>query len=224
MEKEEPSNKLAIFEDAEIRRILVGNDWYYSIVDVVGALTDSTNPRRYWSDLKDKMINEEGFELYDIIVQLKLESKDGKKYATDCGDNEGVLRIIQSVPSKKAEPFKKWLAKVGNERLEEIDQPAKAIERGQLYYQLKGYSPEWIQTRLAGIETRHTFTETLKESGIKESYEYAILTNEMYKSTFGFDASEYKNYKSLGKKESLRDNMTPLELALRYSVKQHQKS
>jgi len=209
----EPTNKLAIFEDSEIRRIIVGDEWYYSVVDVIGALTDSSNPRRYWSDLKDKMTKEEGSELYDIIVQLKLISNDGKKRATDCTDNEGILRIVQSVPSKRAEPFKKWLATVGSERLEEIDQPAKAIERGKLYYNLKGYSPEWIQTRLAGMETRHTFTDALRESGVNESYEYAILTNEMYKSTFGFDTNEYKTFKKLNKKDSLRDNMTPLELA-----------
>lgn len=205
-------NKLAIFEDKEIRRILVGEDWYYSVVDVVGALTDSDNPRNYWSTLKARE-EDNGVELSTICVQLKLESKDGKKRLTDCADNEGILRIIQSIPSKKAEPFKRWLAKVGAERLEEIEQPAKAIERGKLYYQMKGYSPEWVQTRIAGIETRHSFTDTLKDSGIKEGQEYAILTNEMYSSWSGFTAGEYKQHKGLGKKESLRDNMTPLELA-----------
>ncbi len=212
LKKEEKSNRLAIFEDKEIRRILVGDEWYYSVVDVISALTDSSNPRRYWSDLKDKIQKDEG-ELYEIIVQLKLPSKDGKKYATDCVDNEGILRIIQSVPSKKAEPFKRWLARIGAERIEEIEQPAKAIERAKGYYIEKGYSPEWIQTRIAGIDTRVTFTDKLKESGIKEGYEYAVLTNEMYQSWSGFSAAQYKEHKGLNKKDSLRDNMTPMELA-----------
>lgn len=204
------SNRLVIFEDAEIRRILVGEDWYYSVVDVIRALTDSNNPRRYWSDLKKKEME---VQSYDFIVQLKLLSSDGKKYKTDCADNEGLLRIIQSVPSKKAEPFKRWLARVGAERLEEIEQPGKAIERAESYYLAKGYSKEWVQTRIAGISTRNTFTDALKSSGIKESYEYAILTNEMYSSWSGFSAAEYKEHKSLRKGDSLRDNMTPLELA-----------
>lgn len=209
-QKRTPSNRLAIFEDSEIRRILVGDEWYYSVVDVIKALTDSSNPKRYWSDLK---IKENGIQSYDFIVQLKLKSSDGKKYSTDCADNEGLLRIVQSVPSKKAEPFKQWLAKVGAERIEEIHQPAKAIERAKGYYIDKGYSPEWVQTRMAGIDTRHTFTDSLKEHGINEGYEYAILTNEMYQSWSGFSAGQYKEHKGLNKKDSLRDNMTPMELA-----------
>ncbi len=208
--EEQQSTRLAIFEDTEIRRILVGDEWYYSVVDVISALTDSNNPRRYWSDLKSSELQ---FQTYDFIVQLKLLSKDGKKRLTDCADNEGILRIIQSVPSKKAEPFKRWLAKVGAERIEEIEQPAKAVERAEGYYLAKGYNKDWVQTRIAGISTRHTFTDTLKESGIEEKYEYAILTNEMYSSWSGFTAREYKVHKGLKEKESLRDNMTPLELA-----------
>jgi len=205
-----PSNRLALFEDSELRRILVGDDWYYSVVDVIKALTGSSNPKRYWSDIKNK---ENGTQSYDFIVQLKLESSDGKKYSTDCADNEGLLRIIQSIPSKKAEPFKQWLAKVGAERIEEIEQPAKAIERGKGYYIEKGYTNNWVQTRIAGIDTRNTFTDTLKGHGIKENYEYAILTNEMYQSWSGFSAIEYKKHKGINKKGSLRDNMTPMELA-----------
>jgi DNA-damage-inducible protein D len=204
------SNRLAIFEGSEIRRILVGDEWYYSVVDVIGALTDTKNPRRYWSDLKNK---ESEIQTYDFIVQLKLESPDGKKRLTDCADNEGMLRIIQSIPSRKAEPFKQWLARVGAERIEEIEQPGKAIERAKGYYVTKGYTPDWIQSRVAGIEARVTFTDKLKESGIKEGYEYAMLTNEMYSSWSGYTASEYKQHKGLGQKDSLRDNMTPMELA-----------
>lgn len=177
-------NRLAIFEGSEIRRISVDDEWYYSVVDVIKALTDSDNPRNYWSMLKAREL-ENGVELSTICVQLKLISSDGKKYLTDCADNEGVLRIIQSVPSKKAEPFKRWLARVGKERLDEIEQPAKAIERARGYYIAKGYTPEWVQSRIAGIETRVTFTDKLKESGIKQGYEYAILTNEMYQSGLG---------------------------------------
>lgn len=206
------TNRIALFEGDEIRRILVDDEWYFSVVDVVAALTDSANPRNYWSTLKKRSL-ENGVELSTNCVQLKMLSADGKKYKTDCSDTEGMLRIIQSIPSKKAEPFKQWLAKVGKERLEEIEQPAKAIERAKGYYSTKGYSPEWIQTRTASIETRISFTDKLKDSGIKKGYEYAILTNEMYQSWSGLSAIEYKEHKGLGKKESLRDNMTPMELA-----------
>lgn len=185
------TNKLAIFEDTEIRRILVGDEWYYSVVDVVYALTSSSNPRNYWSMLKKRELRH-GIELSTNCVQLKLPSRDGKKYLTDCADNEGILRIVQSVPSKKAEPFKRWLAKLGAERIEEIEQPARAIERAKGYYLQKGYSPEWVQTRIAGIDTRINFTDSLKERGIKQGYEYALLTNEMYKSWSGFTAKEYE--------------------------------
>lgn len=210
--KKTTENKLAIFEDTEIRRILVGDEWYYSVVDVVSALTSSSNPRNYWSTLKKRELKY-GIELSTNCVQLKLPANDGKKYLTDCADNEGILRIVQSVPSKKAEPFKRWLAKVGAERIEEIEQPAKAIERAKGYYVQKGYSPEWVQTRIAGIDTRISFTDSLKERGIKPGYEYALLTNEMYKSWSGYTAKEYKEHKGLSSKESLRDNMTPMELA-----------
>lgn len=206
------NNRLAIFEDMEIRRILVGDEWYYSVVDVVKVLTDSSNPRNYWSTLKKRELAN-GVELSTNCVQLKLTAADGKKRPTDCADNEGILRVIQSVPSKKAEPFKRWLAKVGKERLDEIEQPAKAIERAKNYYLAKGYTPQWVQTRIAGIDTRITLTDTLKESGIQKGHQYAILTNEMYKSWSGFSAIEYKTHKGLNKNDSLRDNMTPLELA-----------
>jgi len=151
--------------------------------------------------------------LYENIVQLKLESKDGKKYLTDVADTETIFRIIQTIPSPKAEPFKRWLARIGKERLDEIEQPALAIERAKGYYIAKGYDEKWVETRTASIDARHNFTDALKDSGIKEGYQYAILTDEMYKSTFGLSAQDYKKHKDLGNKDSLRDNMTPLELA-----------
>lgn len=213
MSKKKESSKIAIFEGEEIRKSSVDGEWYFSIVDVIAILTESRNPRRYWSDLKRSLDNEGFNQSYENIVQLKLVSSDGKRYPTDVADTETMLRIIQSIPSKKAEPFKRWLARVGKERLDEIEQPGKAIERAKGYYTAKGYSAEWIQTRTTGIETRHTFTDKLKDSGIKEGYQYAILTDELYKSSFGLTSSEYKAHKGLDKKDSLRDNMTPLELA-----------
>jgi DNA-damage-inducible protein D len=211
MAKKKEISKLAVFEGQEIRRIIVDDEWYYSVVDVVAALTDSNNPRSYWSKLKERELESE-VQLSTICLQLKVKSSDGKKYLTDCTDNEGLFRIIQSIPSKKAEPFKRWLAKLGKERLEEIEQPGKAIERAKNYYILKGYNKQWVETRTAGIEMRHEFTDALKSKKIKDK-EYGILTNEMYRSTFGMGAIEYKNYKELSRTDSLRDNMTPLELA-----------
>jgi len=210
IEKSE-SSKLAIFEGEQIRRTLVNEEWYYSIEDVVQALTDTIDVKGYVKDLRrrDESLSEGWGQ---IATPLPFKTKGGVQ-KINCADTEGVLRIIQSVPSKKAEPFKMWLAKVGKERLDEIEQPAKAIERAKNYYTAKGYKPEWIQTRIAGIDTRITLTDTLKESGIKQGYEYGILTNEMYQSWSGFNAEQYKKHKGLDKKESLRDNMTPMELA-----------
>ncbi len=210
--KKQESNKIAIFEDKEIRRITIDGEWYFSVIDIIGVLSESSTPKRYWSDLKIQL-ESNGFQPYENIVQLKLLAKDGKKRITDVADTETMFRIIQSIPSKKAEPFKRWLARIGKERLDEIEQPAKAIERAKGYYVAKGHNPEWIQTRTVGIETRNSFTDTLQESGIKEKYEYAILTDEMYKSWAEFNTYEYKKHKNLTKNDSLRDNMTPLELA-----------
>lgn len=209
------NNKLALFEEKEIRRTWEKGKWYFSVVDVVFALTDSKNPRRYWSDLKIKL-SDEGYDiqLYDFIVQLKLESTDGKKYKTDCADTEGILRIIQSIPSKKAEPFKRWLAKVGSERIEEIQNPELAMDRMKELYEKKGYSKSWINMRERGIATRHNLTDEWKERGISKGIEYAILTNEIYKSGFGITAKEYKDIKGLHESENLRDSMTNIELAL----------
>lgn len=209
------NNKLALFEEKEIRRAWEEGKWYFSVVDVVFALTDSKNPRRYWSDLKIKL-RDEGYDIqsYEKIVQLKLESTDGKKYKTDCADTEGILRIIQSIPSKKAEPFKRWLAKVGSERIEEIQNPELAMDRMKELYEKKGYSKSWINMRERGIATRHNLTDEWKERGINKGIEYAILTNEIYKSGFGVTAKEYKDIKGLHESQNLRDSMTNIELAL----------
>lgn len=209
------NNKLALFEEKEIRRTYQEGKWYFSVVDVVFALTGSKNPRRYWSDLKIKL-SDEGYDiqLYDFIVQLKLESTDGKKYKTDCADTEGILRIIQSIPSPKAEPFKRWLAKVGSERIEEIQNPELAMDRMKELYEKKGYSKSWINMRERGIATRHNLTDEWKERGISKGIEYAILTNEIYKSGFGVTAKEYKDIKGLHESENLRDSMTNIGLAL----------
>ena len=209
------NNKLALFEEKEIRRTWEKGKWYFSVVDVVFALTDSKNPRRYWSDLKIKL-SDEGYDiqLYDFIVQLKLESTDGKKYKTDCADTEGILRIIQSIPSPKAESFKRWLAKVGSERIEEIQNPELAMDRMKELYEKKGYSKSWINMRERGIATRHNLTDEWKEQGISKGIEYTILTNEIYKSGFGVTAKEYKDIKRLHESENLRDSITNIELAL----------
>ncbi|MBO6662773.1 MAG: hypothetical protein JJ909_02100 [Roseivirga sp.] len=211
LSKTADSNKLAIFEDTEIRRVLFDEEWFYSIEDVVKALTDSKNPKGYVKDLRRR--NETLSEGWgQIATPLPIMTKGGRQLI-NCANNEGLLRIIQEIPSKKAEPFKRWLARLGAERIEEIEQPAKAIERAKGYYLQKGYTQEWVQTRIAGIDTRVSLTDSLKERGIKPGYEYAVLTNEMYKSWSGYTAKEYKEHKGLSSKESLRDNMTPMELA-----------
>ncbi len=213
------SNKLEtisnLFEGKEIRSVWdsTKEDYYFSVTDVISALTDSKIPKRYWSDLKRKLI-EEGSQLYENIVQLKMTSKkDGKNYLTDTLDTKGILRLIESVPSSKAEPFKLWLAKMGSDRIDEIFDPEIAINRAINYYRNRGYSDKWIERRLKGILDRNKLTDIWKENGIKGNFEYAILTNEIYKSWSGMKASEYKEYKNI-RKESLRDNMTDMEIAL----------
>lgn len=187
--------------------------WYFSIIDIIETLTGSNNPRRYWSDLKRKLLKEGFNQLYEIIVQLKLESSDGKKYITDCADTEGLLRIIQSIPSPRAEPFKVWLAKVGYERIEETEDPEKAFDRAMETYLKKGYSRNWINQRLKSIEVRKELTDEWESRGVKKGLEYAILTDEITKAWAGLTTKEYKDFKDL-KKEGLRDNMTNLELVL----------
>lgn len=207
-------NKLKIFENKQIRTLWNADeeDWYFSVVDVISVLTDSSNPRKYWSVLK-KRLKTEGSELTTICSQLKMQSADGKYYKTDCLNTKGVLRLIQSIPSPKAEPFKVWLAKVGAERLDEIADPEKAIARGVGYYRKKGYPQDWINQRMLSVTVRNELTDEWNSRGITESKEYAILTNEMTKAWSGLSVKEYKEFKNL-KKESLRDNMTDLELIL----------
>lgn len=204
-----------LFEDKEIRSIWdsENEEYYFSVVDIIGALTNANIPRNYWSDLKRKL-SVEGSQLHENIVQLKMKSKkDGKSYLTDTLDTKGVLRLIESVPSPKAEPFKLWLANLGSERIDEVFDPEIAINRAVNYYRNKGYTDEWIKARLTGIVDRFKLTDIWKEGGITKPMEYAMLTNEIYKGWSGMKASEYKELKGL-RKESLRDNMTDIEVAL----------
>ena len=204
-----------LFEDKEIRSIWdsKNEEYYFSVVDIIGALTNANIPRNYWSDLKRKL-SVEGSQLHENIVQLKMKSKkDGKSYLTDTLDTKGVLRLIESVPSPKAQPFKLWLANLGNERIDEVFDPEIAINRAVNYYRNKGYTDEWIKARLTGIVDRFKLTDIWKEGGITKPMEYAMLTNEIYKGWSGMKASEYKELKGL-RKESLRDNMTDIEVAL----------
>ena len=206
-------SNIKLFESKQIRSEWneVEQKWYFAIIDVVEILTESKNPRRYWSDLKRKL-NTEGFsQLYEIIVQLKMISSDGKRYVTDCADAKGLLRIIQSIPSPKAEPFKQWLAQVGSDRLDEIENPELATQRTRELYKLKGYPDEWVEKRMRSIAIREELTEEWKNRGVKEQMEYAILTAEISKATFGLTPSEYKKMKGL-KSQNLRDHMTDLEL------------
>ncbi len=204
--------KLVVFDQKTIRRTFHNNEWWFSVVDVVGVLTKSSIARRYWSDLKRQLAEKEGFsQLYEKIVQLKLPSADGKKYNTDCANTESLFRIIQSIPSPKAEPFKRWLAKVGYERVQEIENPELATQRTRELYKAKGYSDTWIEKRMRGIAIRDELTEEWKNRGIKETQDFAILTAEISKATFGMTPSEYQQHKGL-KRENLRDHMTDLEL------------
>ncbi len=205
-------NKLVVFKGKNIRRSLRNDEWYFSVIDVVAALTDSGNPNRYWSDLKRKLLEEEGFsEVYDKIVQLKLEASDGKKYETDTANAETLFRVIQSIPSPKAEPFKRWLAKVGYERVQEIENPELATKRTRVLYKAKGYPDEWIEKRMRGIAIREELTDEWQKRGVKEDQEFSILTAEISKATFGLTPAEYKEHKRL-KRENLRDHMNDLEL------------
>lgn len=206
------NNKLALFEEKEIRRTYQEGKWYFSVVDVVFALTNSKDPKQYINKLRkrDETLNKGWVQ---IVHPLKLDTNGGKQLI-NCADTEGILRIIQSIPSKKAEPFKRWLAKVGSERIEEIQNPELAMDRMKELYEKKGYSKSWINMRERGIATRHNLTDEWKERGISKGIEYAILTNEIYKSGFGVTAKEYKDIKGLHESENLRDSMTNIELAL----------
>lgn len=206
-------NNIKLFQDKKIRSQWNEEEqqWYFSIVDVVEALTDSPTPRQYWRKMKDRDLKQ--YQSYPFWVQLKLVSNDGKKYATDCTNVKGLFRIIQSIPSPKAEPFKRWLAQVGYERLEEIENPELAQERMKELYEKKGYPKDWIDKRLRGIAIRQNLTDEWKKRGITEERDYAILTAEISKATFGMTPSEYKEFKGLTKKnQNLRDHMDDLEL------------
>ena len=212
MTTQQTITKIAIFQKKEIRKVLHKDEWWFSVIDVVEVLSGTDRPRKYWSDLKVKL-KEEGSELSEKIGQLKLQSSDGKFYNTDVANTEQLFRLIQSVPSKKAEPFKLWLAQVGKERLDEIEDPEIGIDRLMETYLKKGYSKEWINQRLKSIEIRKDLTDEWQERGVKEGQEFAILTDEISKAWSGLSVKEYKQHKSL-KKENLRDNMTNLELVL----------
>ena len=211
-------NELKLFEDSQIRTAWDGEkeEWYFSIVDVVAVLTEQKTTRgasTYWSVLKKRMKEEGANELLTNCKQLKMTASDGKKRLTDVADTEQLLRIIQSIPSPKAEPFKMWLAEVGNDRINEIADPEKAIQRAYDTYRNKGYSEEWINQRMKTIEMRKELTDEWQRSGVKQGKEYAILTNEISQAWSGMTTKEYKNFKAL-KKENLRDNMSNLELVL----------
>jgi hypothetical protein len=207
-------NSIILFKDKKVRRHWDEDKelWYFSIIDVVEILTESPRPRKYWNALKTKLI-EEGSELSQRLGQLKLISSDGKKYLTDVADTENLLRLIQSIPSPKAEPFKLWLAKVGYERIEETEDPELAIDRAMETYLKKGYSKEWINQRLKTIEIRKDLTDEWQERGVKRGLDFAILTNEITKAWSDKSVKEYKKFKNL-QKQNLRDNMTNLELVL----------
>ena len=203
-----------LFENKEIRSIWDSEkeEYYFSVVDVISALTEATIPRNYWSDLKRKL-KKEGSELHENIVQLKMKAQDGKIRKTDTLDTAGIFRLIESVPSQKAEPFKLWLANLGSERIDEVFDPEIAINRAINYYRNKGYKDDWIKARLTGIVDRFKLTDVWKDGGITKPMEYAMLTNEIYRSWSGMKANEYKAFKCI-RKESLRDNMTDIEVAL----------
>lgn len=213
MPKENKS--IVLFEADPVRRSWSEKEekWYFSVVDVIKVLTGSSIPRRYWSDLKIKLTHE-GSEVYEKIVQLKLMAPDGKQRETDCSSTEDLLRLIQSIPSPKAEPFKMWLAEVGKERLDEIENPELAQERMKALYEKKGYSKDWIDKRLRGIAIRQNLTDEWNDRGLTHEKDYAILTAEISKATFGMTPNEYKRYKNIPDKTkaNLRDNMTDLEL------------
>ena len=204
-----------IFNNETIRTVWDSKQekYFISVVDIVGVLADSIEPRKYWNWLKNKLKKEENFETSSITRQLKLKAQDGKYRMTDVVDIEGMFRIIESIPSKNAEPIKQWLAKLGSERIDETFDPSLAVQRAIDTYRAKGYPEDWIIKRIKGIQDRKKLTDTWNEHGVSTEKEYAILTNEIYKEWSGFTAKEYKDYKGL-RKESLRDNMTDIEIAL----------
>lgn len=206
----EQHNKIAIFQEKQIRCIWHNEQWYFSVVDIVGVLSESSQPNRYWADMKKRSLKENN-QPFAFCEQLKMVAGDGKERLTDTANTEGVLRIVMSIPSPKAEPFRLWLAQVGRERIEEIENPELGIERIRELYKAKGYSNEWIDTRLKSIDIRKQLTDEWKGRGVKEGQEYSILTAEIAKATFGVTPAEHKNLKGLSH-QNLRDHMTNLEL------------
>ncbi|MBS3156700.1 Bro-N domain-containing protein [Candidatus Woesearchaeota archaeon] len=206
----ESDKALVVFQGKQIRRKWFNDEWWFSVVDIIEVLTESKRPRKYWSDLK-KNLTEEGFELSEKIGQLKLVSSDGKSYLTDCVNTKNAFRIIQSIPSPKAEPFKQWLAQVGYDRVQEIENPELAQKRMKEIYKAKGYSEDWIEKRVRGIAVRDELTDEWKKREVKTDTEFSILTAEISKATFDMTPNEYKEFKGL-KNENLRDHMNDLEL------------
>jgi DNA-damage-inducible protein D len=202
---------IAVFRGKEIRKTIHNDEWWFSVIDVIAVLTGSLNSRDYWFKMKIRVKSEDGFQLSTLCRQLKLTSPDGKLRQTDCANTEGIFRIIQSIPSPKAEPFKRWLAKVGYERVQEIEDPELATKRTRAIYRAKGYSDDWIEKRMRGIAVRAELTEEWKNRDVGADREYAILTAEISKATFGLTPSEYKELKGL-ERQNLRDHMTDLEL------------
>lgn len=209
--KSESQGKIIVFGAKQIRRAWVDGEWFFSVVDIVGALTDSPNPRNYWSMMKTRERKESEVQLSTLCVQLKLTSADGKSYKTDAVNTENAFRVVQSIPSPKAEPFKRWLAQVGYERVQEIENPELAQQRMRELYKQKGYPADWIEKRVRSISIRDELTDEWKNRGIREQKDFAILTAEISKATFGLTPTDYKNLKGL-KRENLRDHMTDLEL------------
>jgi DNA-damage-inducible protein D len=207
----EQNNKIVLFEGKSIRHLWVEEQWYFNIVDVIEVLTDSPQPRVYWSKLRKRILIEAGLEMFPNWKQLKFMGTDNKQYRMDAANTEGVLRIIMSVPSPKAEPFRQWLAQVGREKIEEIQDPELGFERLREIYKAKGYTDEWIERRMQSIETRKQLTNEWQKRDVKDNREYSILTAEIAKGTFGLTPSEHKTLKGLDK-QNLRDHMTPLEL------------
>jgi DNA-damage-inducible protein D len=207
----EQNQAIILFQEKQVRRVWHEDRWFFSIIDVIEILTDSVAPSKYWSKLKKHLVNDSHVELSTISRKFKFTAADGKERSTDCSDTEGLLRIIMSIPSPKAEPLKVWLAKVGVEHIQEIENPELGFERLKEIYKAKGYSNEWIETRLKSIDIRKQLTDEWKNRGVKEGQEYSILTAEIAKATFGVTPSQHKDLKNL-EQQNLRDHMTNLEL------------
>ncbi len=205
--------RVAVFEGKHIRKILHEGEWWFSVIDIIEVLTGSSIPKRYWSDLKKKLVAEGFTETYEKIVRLKMLAPDGKMRLTDCANTETMFRIIQSIPSPKVEPLKRWLAKVGKERIDEIENPELSMERMKSLYEKKGYPKDWIDKRMRGIAVRQDLTDEWQNRGARTSLEYAILTNEIMQGAFDLKVEDYKQVKGL-ERENLRDHMTDIELIL----------